>query len=296
MNVWMKRGLQTALLTGGLLALGTGVAAADDSTLGVSVEVGDGSVSGTNGGGSVVDADAPVTVCGTAVAVLGDATAGCGAPAGGGSGTGSSDGGGSRIDADAPVTVSSTAVGLLGDATAGSGAPAGGGSGTGGSDGENSDSGGSDSGGSDSGGSATGGPVVDADTPVTVSGTAVGVLGDAAAGSGAPDGPTEPGTCAGSAHPATAQHADGRAQLPTAGPQITAGGPAPWADTLVRPARELAYTGSNTVFPLLVGLFLLIAGTALGLAGRGRPAGTARDVEETGVFLTRRVPRPGRRG
>jgi hypothetical protein len=184
------------------------------------------------------------------------------------------------------VTVSGTAVGVLGDATAGSGAPVDGGSGTGGSDGENSDS----------GGSAPGGSVVDADAPVTVSRLAVGVLGDAAAGSGVPDGHTEPGTCTGSAHPETAQHADGRAQLPTAGLQVTAGGHGPWADTLVRPAGELAYTGSNTVFPLLVGLFLLIAGTALALAARGRPAGTARDVEETGVFLTRRVPRPGVRG
>ena len=30
MNVWMKRALQTGLFTGGLLALGTGIAAADE--------------------------------------------------------------------------------------------------------------------------------------------------------------------------------------------------------------------------------------------------------------------------
>ena len=39
MNMWMKRGLQAALLTGGLMALGTGIAAADDSGITVNVEV-----------------------------------------------------------------------------------------------------------------------------------------------------------------------------------------------------------------------------------------------------------------
>ena len=37
MNVWMKRGLRTALVTGGLLAVGTGVASADENDLVVDV-------------------------------------------------------------------------------------------------------------------------------------------------------------------------------------------------------------------------------------------------------------------
>ena len=52
MNVWMKRGLQTALFTGGLLAAGTGLAAADDNVVAVTV---------------------PVTVTDNALAVLGTA-------------------------------------------------------------------------------------------------------------------------------------------------------------------------------------------------------------------------------
>ena len=49
MNVWMKRGLQTALLTGGLLAVGSGIASADDG----------------------IDVAVPVSVTDNALAVLG---------------------------------------------------------------------------------------------------------------------------------------------------------------------------------------------------------------------------------
>ena len=39
MNAWIKRGVRTALLTGGFLAVGTGIASADDSTIDVTVPV-----------------------------------------------------------------------------------------------------------------------------------------------------------------------------------------------------------------------------------------------------------------
>src|SRR3712207_2406536 len=103
MNMWMKRGLQTALLTGGLMALGTGIAAADDSGITVTVEVTDSVLARTESaaavshenGGSAVDAEVPVTVTGNAVGVLGSGTAaGTPAPAR------PADDGGSLVDAD----------------------------------------------------------------------------------------------------------------------------------------------------------------------------------------------------
>ena len=127
----------TALLTGGLLACGAGVASADDSSIdltapvavsGTSVAVlGDaaatgttGTAGGSGGDGSTVDVDAPVTVCGTAVGALGDASARC-TTAGGTAGGSGSDG--STVDADAPVTACGTGAGVLADASAGCSGP-----------------------------------------------------------------------------------------------------------------------------------------------------------------------------
>ncbi len=112
MNTWIKRGLHTALLTGGLLALGAGVATAD---------------------GNSIEVTAPVTVCGTGIGVLGDVTVGC-TTAGGASGAmcGAS-GVGSVVDLTAPLTVGGPAVAVLGDATAAGSSGTAGGSGGGGS-------------------------------------------------------------------------------------------------------------------------------------------------------------------
>ena len=64
---------------------------------------------GSGGNGSVVDVTAPVTACGTGVAVVGGASASCGTAGGGtggsGGGTGGSGGGGSTVGVDGPVTV-----------------------------------------------------------------------------------------------------------------------------------------------------------------------------------------------
>jgi hypothetical protein len=137
MNVWIQRGLRTALLTGGLLALGTGAAAADDSSIDVTAPVtvsgtavavsGDatavgstGTAGGSGGDGSTVDVAAPVTVCGTGVGVVGDASAAC-TTAGGAAGD--SGGDGSTVAVAAPITVSGTGVGVVGDASAGWSAP-----------------------------------------------------------------------------------------------------------------------------------------------------------------------------
>ena len=175
MNAWIKRGLHTALLTGGLLAFGAGVASADANDIEVTAPVdlsgtavavlGDATAVGSagspgarsEGNGGVLDADVPVVVDGVAVAVLGDATA-----VGGSGSAGAPDGGtGSVVDVDVPVGVDGVdgvAVAVLGDATAV----------------ESTDSSGEPAGGD--------GWVVDAHVPVTACGTAIGVLGDAGAG------------------------------------------------------------------------------------------------------------------
>jgi len=62
MNVWMKRGLQTALITGGLLTAGTGLASADDSaTVTVPVTVTDNALAvlGTAPGTTPAEIDLP---------------------------------------------------------------------------------------------------------------------------------------------------------------------------------------------------------------------------------------------
>jgi hypothetical protein len=181
MNVWMKRGLRTALLTGGLLAAGSGIASADDRIdVAVPVTVTDNALAvlGTSPGTTApeitlpaVDALArvdlgpatvavPVTVGGNSADVAGvdvaqpaaaPPPAGGNGPAAGGNGLGT---GGSAVDADVPVTVTGNAVAVLGEAAArgSSGDPSG------------------------AGGSAS---VADIDVPVTVSCTDVAVLGDA---------------------------------------------------------------------------------------------------------------------
>ncbi|MCW2509395.1 MAG: uncharacterized protein JWP68_2543 [Modestobacter sp.] len=174
MNVWMKRALQTGLFTGGLLALGSGIASADESAVDVTVPVtvtdNALAVLGTAGttpaeiqlpavGGTIAAAlgaitvAVPVTVGGNAADVAGiDIAQPAATPATGGSAGSAVDG--SAVDADVPVTVTGNAVAALGEATAGGTAPAAAPAG-------NSDT------------------AVDADVPVTACGNGIGVLGDA---------------------------------------------------------------------------------------------------------------------
>src|SRR5205823_1687563 len=122
-------------------------------------------------------ANAPVTVCGNAVAVIGKAVAGCGfhspsgPPSGGNNNSTSGDGGirsGNQVNpvVNAPVTVCGNAVAVIGRAVAWCdghtpSTPPGGGNNTGGDNGTGS-------------GNQIN-PVVD--TPVTVCGNALAVLG-----------------------------------------------------------------------------------------------------------------------
>ncbi len=180
MNVWITRGLQTGLLTAGLLAVGAGIASADDSIdVAVPVTVTDnalavlGSSPGTTApeielpavdGVVAVDlgpvaVSVPVAIGGNSADVAGvDVAQPAAAPAAGG-------GNGSAADVDGPVTGTGNAVGVLGEAAASgtASAPAG------------------------TGGTAS---VADVDVPVTVCGTGLAVLGDASGGCTTPVAPT----------------------------------------------------------------------------------------------------------
>jgi hypothetical protein len=199
MNVWMKRALQTGLFTGGLLALGSGIAWADDSAVDVTVPVTvtdnalavlgttgdlpaeiqlpalDGTVAADLG---AITVSVPITIAGNAADAAGIDIAQPTAPPATGSPTGSD---GSLVDADAPVTVTGNAVAVLGTATATGTAPSG-------SIGQ-------------SGSAGSGASVADLDVPVLVCGNGVGVLGDATGTCTTPAGTnptsTDPGTAPG---------------------------------------------------------------------------------------------------
>jgi len=129
MNKYVSRGLMTVLFTGGLLALGAGVAHADDTT------------SGENGIGSgsqaFVELGTPVTISGNSISLLGNATrsgstsVGSGSSAGGsGASTNGSDSvlGGTQagLGLGTPVSVTGNSVSVFGDAS-GSGSTSAGG-------------------------------------------------------------------------------------------------------------------------------------------------------------------------
>lgn len=201
MTPWATRALRVALLTGGLLAVGTGVAAASDHSspdLDVTVPV---TVTG-NALGVLGDAPAPgglhlpavtadltvdagpvavsvpVTVAGNAATLAG---VGVHQPAPVPAPAPAPDPAPSEpVDVAVPVTVSGTAVGVLGDAEATGAAPA--------------------------------APAAAVSVPVTVCGNGVGVLGSAAgacvppAGPTGPQQPTDPEQPAGPVQHGTPQH------------------------------------------------------------------------------------------
>jgi hypothetical protein len=177
MQSFIWKALIGVAFTGGLLAVGAGVAYADDNTSGDS---------GTGSGSqAVIGANLPITLGGNAISVLGDSSSsGSSAtpPASAGAPTGNTNGnvsllGGTQalVDAHAPVTVSGNAISVIGDSgssssTVGSGSPAGA-TGSASSDGSGTTSGDH---------STLGGTQVlgDVSAPVNVTGNAISVAGD----------------------------------------------------------------------------------------------------------------------
>ena len=114
MNHWVKRGLQGVLLTGGLWAIGAGIASAKGSN--------DASSTPASGSGIHISINLPVNVEGNSIAILGHATPAihpvspAGVPAapvihvGSGSGIG--------VSVNAPVNVSGNSVAILGSSSA----------------------------------------------------------------------------------------------------------------------------------------------------------------------------------
>jgi len=175
MNRIISRGLWTVLVTGGFLALGAGVAYADDSTDGS-----DGILSGTQG---VLGINVPITVGGNAISVLGDSSS-SGSSTSGGSGGSSSSGstsgtnsllGGTQaiVDGYVPVTIGGNAISVIGDSSS-------------------EDSSFEGASGTGEGGTATtsgkdgilGGTQIvgDVNAPITVNGNAISVAGDSFSG------------------------------------------------------------------------------------------------------------------
>ncbi len=205
MQSFIWKALIGVAFTGGLLAVGAGVAYADNTTSGDS---------GTGSGSqAVIGANLPITLGGNAISVLGDSSSsGSSAtpPAPGSAPSGTTNGnvsllGGTQalVDAQAPVTVSGNAISVVGDSGSassmvGSGSPAGA-TGSASSDGSGTTSGND---------STLGGTQVlgGASAPVTVTGNAISAAGDStstgsvagqsAAGSGSTD-PTGGATTSG---------------------------------------------------------------------------------------------------
>jgi hypothetical protein len=164
MRTFVRRALQTVLVSGGLVVAGAAAAQADpldDLTAALG-----GILDGTAGDAAVAEAPvtAPVNVSGVSVAVLGDAE-GAGEAQQPTAASGSSDGTLADAPVTAPVNVSGVSVAVLGDA---------------GSAGEAQQP----AAGSSSDGTAVQAPVT---APVTISGLSLALLGDAeAAGEPAP--------------------------------------------------------------------------------------------------------------
>ncbi|WJL94228.1 chaplin family protein [Microbacterium sp. ET2] len=174
MHTFVKRALWGTVIAGGLTLFGTSVATAAETT------GEDGLLSGTQ---AVVDLDAPVSVVGNAVSVIGDSESSSEASTVQSTGGGSSApepaattdgshgiGSGSQavLDVEAPITVSGNAISVLGDSSSESStttsepvsAPV-----TAETSGEDSILGGTQG-------------VVSVDAPITVAGNAVSLIGD----------------------------------------------------------------------------------------------------------------------
>ncbi len=268
MNVVVSRLLRAGVLAGGLLAVGAGVAHADETTTGQH-----GVLSGNQ---VVVPVTAPVGVDGDAIAVLGRAvTHGSSAPVAASTGR-SADrspqsvrtsghhrvGSGNQVvvPVRVPVRVDGDAVAVLGRAsTAAPAAPAGGGSGTGSSAPPAATTDGS-------GGVGSGNQVVvPADLPVTVAGDPVSVLGTSTTGSPG----TAPGTPGGSAPGTPTGPAGGTGDgASVLGEQLVADA-VPTSVPSLRPAA-LAFTGGVPTRLVSLGAALLGLGVLSRRLGRER--------------------------
>jgi len=310
MNVWITRGLQTALFTGGLLAVGTGIASADESTIDVTVPVTvtdnalavlgtapdntpaeidlpdlSGTISADLAGITIA---VPLTVGGNAADAAGlDVVQPAADPATGGAE-------GRLVDADVPVTLTGNAVAVLGNATATETAPApsadapaglvdvdapvlvcGNGIAVLGDATSGCTTPGSMTPGGNGGTDSSGGGAIDVVAPVTACGNGIGLLSDATATC------TSPATPVGST-PLTAGQPAG---------QLSGGSSSHGTTAVVAPASsalprgtngsdaqrgtadadtQLAYTGSSAVRTLLVGLLALLLGSGALVLSRRR--------------------------
>jgi hypothetical protein len=245
MQSFIWKALIGAAFTGGLLAVGAGVAYADTNTSGD-----DGTGSGSQ---AVIGANLPITLGGNAISVLGDSTSsGSSAtpPASGPAPTGNTNGnvsllGGTQalVDAHAPVTVSGNAISVIGDSgsagsSVGSGSPAGvtgsassGGSGT--TSGDHSTLGGTQ-------------VLGDVSAPVNVTGNAISVAGDSsstgsmAGQSATGSGSTDPASTGGATTSGDSSILGGTQVVPDVAAPVTATGDA------VSVIGDSSSTGSST--------------------------------------------------
>ena len=257
MNGFLKRGLITLAVTGGFLALGAGVAYADDGTDGD-----DGLLSGTQ---AVLGIDLPVTISGSGISIIGDSSSSGSSSSGGGSTSapsGSTSGsnsllGGTQglIGANIPVTVSGDAISVIGDSSSeGSSFPGASGAG---------DTGTASTSGKEGilGGSQV---VGDVNTPVTVSGNAISVLGDSSSNSATAAGASGSGSSAPSGTTSGTDSVLGGTQvLADAGAPVTVGGNA------ISVVGDSSSTGSSTSTPATGG-----SGTATTTGDDGILGGT----------------------
>jgi hypothetical protein len=200
MKSYIWKGLIGVAFTGGLMALGAGVAYADNTTSGD-----DGTGSGSQ---AVIGLNLPITLGGSAISILGDSSnsgstatppASSGAPSGNTNGNVSLLGGTQALlDAHAPITVSGNAISVIGDSGSASSAV---GSGSGSAAGATGSGGGTTSGDD----STLGGTQVlgDVSAPVNVTGNAISVAGDSSStGSGTGSMAGQSATGSGSTDPA----------------------------------------------------------------------------------------------
>jgi hypothetical protein len=175
MNGIIKRGLLTVLVTGGFLAIGAGVAHADDTT--------DGSNGTASGSQAVLGINLPITIGGNGISIIGDSSSSGSSNTGGtGGSTPSASTGGTNsllggtqgiVDANVPITIGGNAVSVLGDSSS-EGSSFEGESGTG-------EAGTATTSGKE--GIAGGTQIVgDVNAPITVGGNAISVAGDSFSG------------------------------------------------------------------------------------------------------------------
>ena len=247
MQSFIWKALVGVAFTGGLLAVGAGVAYADNTTSGD-----DGTGSGSQ---AVIGLNLPITLGGNAISVLGDSSStGSSAtpPAAGPAPSGNTNGnvsllGGTQalVDAHAPVTVSGNAISVIGDSGSASstvGSPAGA-TGSASSDGSSGGSGTTSGDHSTLGGTQVLGDVA---APVNVTGNAISVAGDStsdgsfAGQSATGSGSTDPASTGGATTSGDSGILGGTQVVPDVAAPVTATGDA------ISVIGDSSSTGSST--------------------------------------------------